>query len=216
MNTDEEPIAKRRRLTKERKARWLAKQSQESLDRIRAVDAAAYRRRIEAETPPQSQARRERNAETHHIVRDRQRIRDKTIHFIEAQVETDGCRTMNIICQFCKSKNFAVERPFDVKFTSCYRKGKIKLEKPSDALGNDLLSLSLSLSLYPNFLLDLLTNPNNPDYKHFLGNTRSYNSAISFASMGAKVVDFSCGVPYVFKVHGQICHHTSHIQSVNG
>ncbi|GBM02338.1 hypothetical protein AVEN_138454-1 [Araneus ventricosus] len=37
-------------MTKERKARWLARQSQESLDRIHAVDAAAYRRRIEAET----------------------------------------------------------------------------------------------------------------------------------------------------------------------
>ncbi|GBN05229.1 hypothetical protein AVEN_135335-1 [Araneus ventricosus] len=34
--------------------------------------------------------------------------------------------------------------------------------------------------------------------------------------MGAKVVDFSGGGPYVFKVHGQICHRTSHIQSVNG
>ncbi|GBM87652.1 hypothetical protein AVEN_97243-1 [Araneus ventricosus] len=61
MNTDEEPIAKRRRMTKERKARWLARESQESLqpgilsmDRIRAVDAAAYGRRIEAETPSQA------------------------------------------------------------------------------------------------------------------------------------------------------------------
>ncbi|GBN26666.1 Putative protein in type-1 retrotransposable element R1DM [Araneus ventricosus] len=54
MNTDEESIARRRRMTKERKARWLARQSQESLDRIRAVDASAYRRRIEAETPSQA------------------------------------------------------------------------------------------------------------------------------------------------------------------
>ncbi|GBN90439.1 hypothetical protein AVEN_203547-1 [Araneus ventricosus] len=44
MNTDEEAIAKRRRMTKERKARWLARQSQELLDRIRVVDAAAYKR----------------------------------------------------------------------------------------------------------------------------------------------------------------------------
>ncbi|GBM99905.1 hypothetical protein AVEN_169218-1 [Araneus ventricosus] len=43
---------------------------------------------------------------------------------------------MNIICQFCKSKNFAAELPSDGKFTSCCRKGKIKLEKPSDALVN--------------------------------------------------------------------------------
>ncbi|GBM44610.1 hypothetical protein AVEN_221849-1 [Araneus ventricosus] len=54
-------------MTKERKARWLARQSQELLDRIRAVDAAAYRRHIEAETPAQSQAHRERYAEAHHI-----------------------------------------------------------------------------------------------------------------------------------------------------
>ncbi|GBM12844.1 hypothetical protein AVEN_114935-1 [Araneus ventricosus] len=47
------------------KARWLARQSQELLDRIRAVDAAAYRRRIEVETPAQSQARRERDAVAH-------------------------------------------------------------------------------------------------------------------------------------------------------
>ncbi|GBN23040.1 hypothetical protein AVEN_125436-1 [Araneus ventricosus] len=197
-------------MTKERKARWLGRQSQESLDRIRAVDVAAYRRRIEAETPAQSQARRERNAEAHHIVRDRQcqRIRDKAIPFIEAQLETDNCGPVNIICQFCKSKNFAAERPSDGKFTSCCRKGKIKLEKPSDALSNDFL--------YPNFLLDLLTNPNNPDYKNFHDNIRSYNSAVSFASMGAKVVDFSDGGPYVFKVHGQICYRTGHIQSVDG
>ncbi|GBO15670.1 hypothetical protein AVEN_62323-1 [Araneus ventricosus] len=102
MNTDEEPIAKRQRMTKERKARWLGRQRQESLYIIRAVDVAAYRRRIEAETPAQSQARRERNAEAHQIVRDRQsqRIRDKAFPFIEAQVETDNCGPMNIICQF--------------------------------------------------------------------------------------------------------------------
>ncbi|GBN15291.1 hypothetical protein AVEN_169483-1 [Araneus ventricosus] len=210
MDTEEEPIAKRRRMTKERKARWLARQSQESLDRIRAVDAAAYKRRIEAEIPAQSQARRERYAEAHHLVRNRQsqRIRDEAIHFIEAQVETHNCGPMNIICQFRKSKNFAAERPSEGKFTSSCRKGKIKLEKLSDALSNDFL--------YPNFLLDLLTYPNNTDYKNFHDNIRSYNSAVSFSSMGTKVVDFSGGGPCVFKVHGQIRHRTSHIQSVNG
>ncbi|GBN41541.1 hypothetical protein AVEN_90635-1 [Araneus ventricosus] len=175
MNTDEEPIAKIRRMTKERKTRWLEMQSKESLNRIRAVDAAAYRRRIEAETPAQSQARRERDAEAHHLVRDRQsqRIRDEAILFIEAQVETHNSGHMNIIYQFCKSKNFAAERPSDGKLTRCCRKGKIKLDKPSDALSNELL--------YPNFLFDLLTNPNNPDYKNFHDDIRSQNSAVSFA-----------------------------------
>ncbi|GBM94273.1 hypothetical protein AVEN_61228-1 [Araneus ventricosus] len=143
MNTNE----KRRRMTKEGKAspdstlqqaccklkllsgRWLARQSQESLDRIRAVDAAAYRRRIEAETPAQSQAHRVRYPEAHHLVRNcqSQSIRDEAIHFKEAQVETHNCGPMNIICQFRKSKNFDAERPSDGKFTSCCRKGKMKL-----------------------------------------------------------------------------------------
>ncbi|GBN26027.1 hypothetical protein AVEN_86869-1 [Araneus ventricosus] len=174
MNTDEELIAKR------------------------------WRTRIKAETLTQSQTRRERYAETHHLVRDRQsqRIHDEAIHFIDAQVET------NIICQFRKSKNFAAERSSDGKFTSCCRKGKIKLEKPSDALSYDFL--------YSNFLLDLLRNPNNPDYKNFHDNILSYNSAVSFASMGTKVVDFSDGGTCVFKVQDHIRHRTSHIQSVNG
>ncbi|GBM51078.1 hypothetical protein AVEN_254624-1 [Araneus ventricosus] len=119
-------------MTKERKARLLTRQSQESLDKIRAVDAAAYRRHIEAETPTLSQARRERDAEAHHLVQDSQRIHDKAINFVEAQVEMHNCGPMSIICQFCKSKNFAAERPSDGKFTCCCRKGKIKLEKPSD------------------------------------------------------------------------------------
>ncbi|GBN97002.1 hypothetical protein AVEN_228879-1 [Araneus ventricosus] len=108
-----------------------------------------------------------KRCEAHRLVRDHQsrRIRDEAIHFIEAQVETHNCGPMNIICQFCKSKNFAAERPSDGKFISCYRKGKIKLEKPSDAQGNDLC--------YPNFLLDLLTNPSNPDYKNFHDKIRS-------------------------------------------
>ncbi|GBL82072.1 hypothetical protein AVEN_50634-1 [Araneus ventricosus] len=91
MYTDEEPIAKRRRMSKESKI--VSEAKQEFLDRIRAVDAAAYKRRIEAETPAQFQARRERYAEAHHLVRDRQsqRIRDEAIHFIEAKVETHNC-----------------------------------------------------------------------------------------------------------------------------
>ncbi|GBM31325.1 hypothetical protein AVEN_34135-1 [Araneus ventricosus] len=71
MNTAEEPIAKRRRMTKERKARWLARQSQESLDKIRAVDSAAYTRRIKAKAPTESQARRERDAAAHDASKDK-------------------------------------------------------------------------------------------------------------------------------------------------
>ncbi|GBM57010.1 hypothetical protein AVEN_146038-1 [Araneus ventricosus] len=63
MNTDENHIAKRWRMTKKRKARWLARQSQEFLYRIRAVHSAAYTRRNEAETPSQAQNCRKIHAE---------------------------------------------------------------------------------------------------------------------------------------------------------
>ncbi|GBN21878.1 hypothetical protein AVEN_157154-1 [Araneus ventricosus] len=85
-----------------------------------AVDAAAYRNRIETETPAQSQARREKYAEAHQLVRNCQRIRDEAIHFIEAQVETHNCGHINVIFQFRKSNNFAAKRPSDGKFSSCW------------------------------------------------------------------------------------------------
>ncbi|GLV33390.1 hypothetical protein CBL_21367, partial [Carabus blaptoides fortunei] len=61
----------------------------------------------------------------------------------------------------------------------------------------------------------LLSNPNTPDYRHFRDMIRSYNSAVSFASMGAKIVEFPGGGPYVFKVHGQVYHRTSHVRTLN-
>ncbi|GBO34028.1 hypothetical protein AVEN_263271-1 [Araneus ventricosus] len=92
----------------------------------------------------------------------------------------------------------------------------LKKEDLQNVLGLHSCNIIPTGLLYPNFLLDLLTNPNNPDYKNSEDNIRSYNSAASFASMGTKVVDFSGAGPYAFKVHGQIRHRTSHIQSVNG
>jgi hypothetical protein len=115
---------------------------------------------------------------------------------------------MDVVCQFCGSKNFAAERPSDGKFNSCCRKGKVKLENPVDLDGNVLE--------YPQFLRELLSNPEHPDYREFRDNIRSYNSALSFASMGAKVDEFRGGGPYVFKVHGQVYHKTSHLQPLNG
>jgi hypothetical protein len=101
-------------------------------------------------------------------------------------------------------KNFTAERPSDRKCTSFCRKEKLKLENPVDVHGNVLQ--------YPQFLRELLSNPQHPDYREFCENIRSYYSALSSASMGAKVVDFHGAGPYVFRVHGQVCHKTSHLQ----
>lgn len=203
MNENESPSQKRRRQNRERQQRFRARQSQESLDRIRARTSANQRLRIQQELPEETRARQRRNVESHRnrLILERQRQES-------AEIDEHYCGQMNIICQFCSSKNFSAERPSDGKFKSCCRKGRVKLEKPIDAEGN-LLS-------YPNFLFNLLMDPSNPDHKNFRENIRSYNSAVSFASMGAKVLDFNTRGPYIFKVHGQICHRTSHMQPLNG
>src|SRR6218665_2680120 len=62
MHQDEDPADKKRRQERERKARWLGKQSQESLKRIREAKAASLRRHIQQLTPDQAIARRAANA----------------------------------------------------------------------------------------------------------------------------------------------------------
>jgi hypothetical protein len=66
------------------------------------------------------------------------------------------------------------------------------LSKPFDVNGEELE--------YPEFLRALLSDPWHPNHTHFREHIRSYNSAVSFASMGAKIVDVPGRGPYVFKV----------------
>src|SRR6218665_2345821 len=64
MHQDEDPADKKRRQARERKARWVGKQSQESLKRIREAKAASLRGHIQQLTPDQAIARRAANAAT--------------------------------------------------------------------------------------------------------------------------------------------------------
>jgi hypothetical protein len=43
---------------------------------------------------------------------------------------------------------------------------------------------------YSQFLSEFMSNPTHPDYRECCDNISSYNSVLSFASMGANVVDF--------------------------
>ncbi|GFU72650.1 helitron_like_N domain-containing protein [Trichonephila clavipes] len=47
--------------------------------------------------------------------------------------------------------------------------------------------------------------------QHFKKNIRSYNSALSFASMGAQIVPPAGRGACCFRIHGQIYHRTSHL-----
>lgn len=284
-DNNEDPASRKRRLAKERKARWWARQSQETMDRIRVeeadpkrkrremqqpeelhlrqqTDAAAHRTSRQMQSIEQSQQRREADAEAHRISRGMelpeksqqrreadavahrisremelpeesqqrrdvdaeahrlsyeesrelksQRVRNEavTATFNENAIELDYCGKMDSICVYCSSRNFPAEKPSDGKFTSCCRKGKVKLPKIMDVSGRE--------QAYPEFLRRLLSDKSHPDFTNFREYVRSYNSAVSFASMGAKIVDLPGRGPYVFKSHGTTYHRTSHTEPVNG
>ena len=138
---------------------------------------------------------------SHRLSQERQNVlfRIQAINFDERTLACHNCGRMDIICHFCSSKNWIAERPSDGKFSYCCRKGRIKLPQPLDSNGQVLH--------YPDFLHNLLLTA------HFRDNIRSYNNAVSFASMGAQSVTFNGPGPHVFKVHGQTYHRTSHLET---
>ena len=107
-------------------------------------------------------------------------VRNEAINFNETQFDQHDCGEFDVLCTSCRSRNFAAEQPSDGLFTSCCRKGKVMLSKPIDIHGNTLE--------YPDFLKSLLSDTANPDRQNFRQHIRSYNSAVSFASMGANIL----------------------------
>lgn len=98
---------------------------------------------------------------------------------------------------------------YDGKFKSCCHKGKVKLPVLRNS-NNEILE-------YPQFLEQMLiSNPQHRYFKNFKDNIRTYNSSLSFASLGAKIAHLPGHGPYVFRVQGQIYHRTSHTDPING
>lgn len=78
-------------------------------------------------------------------------------------------------------------------FNSSCHKGKVRMEKPQNAIGTDLE--------YPDFLRQLMSNltyPNHPNHPNFRQNIRSYNSSLSFVSKETIARNF------VFSVHATV------------
>src|SRR5258705_5522252 len=204
------PAAKRRRLNRERQARGRANLTAEQRQTRQATRAQSHANRRLQETLEQSQARHAADALAHtnrrQLHNDEQLlgIQDPVIAFNESQVTRYDCGEMNSICQFCGSQ----ERPADNKFNSCCHKGKVKLPRPLDQHGN--------LLEYPEFLRYMLSDPADANYKKFRQYIHSYNSSVSPASMGAKIVPAPGNGPYVFKVHGQAYHQTTHVNPPDG
>lgn len=199
-------------------------ETQDSTQRRQNIDAMAHRTQRAQESPGATECRRRNDADEHRESRrlesptsHRQRVnaviettrrrnqiqiqaaQNEAINFSVDNVEQHSCGQYNVKCAFCGSINFRGERPSDGKFTYCCRKGKFKLPTLTDQAGNELK--------YPDELKQLITSN-----RHFREHIRSYNNALSFASMGAKVVDVPGRGPYVFKIQGHAYHVTSHIQ----
>jgi len=101
------------------------------------------------------------------------------------------CGDLNVLCEFCQSKNFTKERPSDGKFTICCQKGRVNLEP-----------------IRRSELIENLMTGKHEESKNFMANIRSYNSSLAFVSMGAKIVPPPGHGPYCFRIHGQIYHRT--------
>lgn len=226
----ETPEETRSRLDANAQSQRLRHQQETAEETRSRLDANAQSQRLrrQMETAEQTQSRRETDLHSHRLQlsleteEDResrllaneayriftqdmqsQSIREEAISFNENEIIAHSCGQLNIVCNFCQSKNFIEERPDDNKFNQCCRKGKVMLKKPTDTNGNELT--------YPTFLRDLLSNRNNPECVAFRENIRAYNNAVSFASMGGKIVEPPGRGPYVFKMHGQTYHKTSHL-----
>lgn len=219
----ESPYSRKKRLNRERQQRFRARQDQEKIRQSYRASKIAQRLR---KTPEQAQIVRKKDAVAHSMRRSketteqlqnhRQRQMDQRRSLVqveancsdEVMVRRHDCGPMICICQFCGSKNFEKELPADKKFKSCCHKGKVKLPKPVDIDGNVLQ--------YPAFLVSLLTDPSNAHHKEFRRHIRSYNSAMSFASMGAQIAEPPGSGPYVFRIHGTVHHRTTHLNPPEG
>ena len=93
-------------------------------------------------------------------------------------------------CKFCKAIYSTLEQNSTGKFTLCCSNGKIDLPITDN---------------YPEEIRNLLNNQTD-ESKHFLNNIRSYNSALAFASVGAKVDSLPGRGPFCYRIHGQIYH----------
>lgn len=113
-------------------------------------------------------------------------------------VEEHFCGDLGVKCIHCGALNFAGESNRKGSFKNCCHFGKVRLEERRE---------------YPELLRNLITSTNS-EAKNFKANIRSYNSALSFASLGAQM-EIKSNEPCCLKVHGQIYHCVYHLNNVN-
>ncbi|XP_029651252.1 uncharacterized protein LOC115224483 [Octopus sinensis] len=221
----ESAVERKRRLARERQRNCRARLSAEKAaaikkkDRIReahrrknetAFETAARRKyqrekilqRIANETEEGAIQRRQRNANAMRAARvNNAGFIPDNYTYSENGVHIHNCGNMDSVCQFCSGKHFSAEKPSDGRFNNCCHKGKI---------------LHPIRREFPPYLVSLLSDQNHPHYRNFQENIRSYNSSLSFTSMGAQLQNPPEKGPFCFRVHGQIYHRASHIYPNEG
>ncbi|GBM45492.1 hypothetical protein AVEN_210224-1 [Araneus ventricosus] len=110
-------------------------------------------------------------------------------------VEEHNCGEMGNLCLKCGELYFRDEKDTRGIYTHCCHNGNI-IEQ---------------VSVYPVEMKGLMDGSDELAV-HFKNNIRSYNSALSFASMGAQIVPPTGSGAYFFRINCQIYHRTSHLR----
>uniref|UniRef100_A0A914V163 Helitron helicase-like domain-containing protein n=1 Tax=Plectus sambesii TaxID=2011161 RepID=A0A914V163_9BILA len=193
--TLEESEHRHRTSAERERQRDLHETLEESEHRHQADVERKQERRLH-ETPEIREARRAEDALAHGQRRrhssQRPESHGEALTFSNVFPEEDDLGPMNVVCKHCSALHFKGElamRKTD-EFAECCQTGKVQLP---------------DLQPYPNELKQLLLGQDRSS-QNFWDNIRSYNSALAFASLGAKLDIPSGRGPYCFKVHGQIYH----------
>lgn len=223
-----EQICEKRRKDAERKAAARAARSAQQIIADRAKNRVAVAASRANRTPQQIDQARERNRECSAQFRadrtpqqadldqqqntsrmanrrlmqaeiQRQAVQSIAGNFDEQTINERYCGALNVLCEFCNSKNFHDEKPTDGKFSKCCRKGVVILPE---------------INVAP-LLQQLMTN-NHAHSKNFMDNIRAFNSSLAFASMGANIAPPPGGGPYCFRIHDSIYHRVGVLNPSSG
>ncbi|GJE95688.1 ATP-dependent DNA helicase [Phanerochaete sordida] len=113
---------------------------------------------------------------------------------------------MNVQCPECSALHWDAEKTSDSRvlhpeFGICCDHGLVRLP---------------ALQPPPSPLRTLLTDPTSDDAIEFRQHIRRYNNALAFTSLHAKIDDRvpnTGRAPYVFRIHGQLCHMISSLET---
>ena len=120
-------------------------------------------------------------------------LHTETMPDCSVNVDEHFCGELSSICKHCSALHFKDEVNRQGAYKNCCHFGKVKLQEHHE---------------YPEVLKGMFDN------KDFKANIRSYNSALSFASLGAQVETITNG-PYCLKIHGQVYHTTYNVNNVD-